>query len=561
MGNLDNEIDGRIDFSEVIKLINGNKFKLKLDIEKIKIKGPSKSSKYEKLIQLYEAKKELIFKLTQKENADIAVYIEKDDVLVDIREKDDWKDYIEFVCDNVEIINEFVTGENRLSGAVKQKNEKGIDSFNLHSFGIFYLTLVKIFASDLLKEIKSITINPNTTGYKIEKKYFDDINYELSKEIFKEKKDLTIQDFTKSFLKSILIISLKKKYNLVQINPIEIKSIDIKDIKMPKNILLKGVPGTGKSRTINNIINRYIADKVENVEIDQILRINIHSASTNADLMQGIGVLMDKNNIIYKEKRGSILKHIVNAILYPNIPFFLVLEEVQENSLNELIGDLIFLIEDEKRVDINEKNYSKESMDIWAQIEYICKNNEDINYVTIPNLIEANELIEKKIIIPNNLYVLCTTNYREDKKIIEDNLFRRFEVIDVFPDDKVIKNDLVKDFFYKVNKQIIDKIEDDDNKDRYLIGHSNWINVDTEEKFYRAFLKLINEFKEIRQIEFQVFKSIILGVNTNESKGEINSAIKEILKTVKSEECKTYYNIIQKIYKYIHYNDLENAWK
>ncbi|MFW6047057.1 MAG: hypothetical protein ACOCP4_04670, partial [Candidatus Woesearchaeota archaeon] len=122
---------------------------------------------------------------------------------------------------------------------------------------------------------------------------------------------------------------------------------EVKDL--PKNILLKGVPGTGKSRTLTMIVKNSLkidkfTTKIDGDLISQVLRINVHSASNNADLMQGIGIKTDNDgNIVYEEKTGLVLNHIYNAIRYPNIPFVLILEEIQENSLNKLIGDLIYL--------------------------------------------------------------------------------------------------------------------------------------------------------------------------------------------------------------------------
>ena len=121
----------------------------------------------------------------------------------------------------------------------------------------------------------------------------------------------------------------------------------------------------------------------------------------------------------------------------------------------------------------------------------------------MPQLIEDNPKF-KKIIIPDNLYIYCTTNYREDKKIIEDNLFRRFEVIDIFPEKSALENTAVQLFFEELNDVIIKVMSEVDevHPDRYLIGHANWIKVNEDTDFYRAFLKLVNEFKEIREIEF-----------------------------------------------------------
>lgn len=136
-----------------------------------------------------------------------------------------------------------------------------------------------------------------------------------------------------------------------------------------KNILFKGVPGTGKSRTIDKIIENNLNLKEES----NILRINIHSSSSNSDLMQGIGINSNDGTIEYKEKQGLILDFIQKVTFNPYQPFVLILEEIQENSLNELIGDLIYLIEDSKRTIINfadDNDYTYEEL-----IEKIQKQN------------------------------------------------------------------------------------------------------------------------------------------------------------------------------------------
>jgi len=93
-----------------------------------------------------------------------------------------------------------------------------------------------------------------------------------------------------------------------------------------KNILLKGVTGTGKSRMIDNIIINHLNLKEEHQETN-VLRVNIHSASSNTDLMQGIGISSSENgNIEYNEKQGLILELMEKAIFMPSQPFVLVLE-------------------------------------------------------------------------------------------------------------------------------------------------------------------------------------------------------------------------------------------
>jgi hypothetical protein len=269
-----------------------------------------------------------------------------------------------------------------------------------------------------------------------------------------------------------------------------------------KNLLLKGVPGTGKSRAIENIIHNKLELKDHK---ENILRINIHSASSNADLMQGIGISSKDGQIEYKEKQGLILNLIQRATFNPNQPFVLILEEIQENSLNELIGDLIYLIEEDKRA----KNIVADDEEYGYQelVEKIVANNPETAYVEIPYLV--NDSTEyRKMIMPNNLYIFCTSNYRDDKKVIEDNLLRRFEVLEIYPKADVV-HEYCKAFFSQLNEKILDVMSDEIHPDRFLIGHSNWLKVDSKEKFYRAFLKVVVEFKDIKEVEFSDFEEIV----------------------------------------------------
>jgi 5-methylcytosine-specific restriction enzyme B len=288
------------------------------------------------------------------------------------------------------------------------------------------------------------------------------------------------------------------------------------DLSFPyKNILLKGVPGTGKSRLINECFIKKLGFTTA-TQRNNILRINIHSASSNADLMQGIGISSPDGQIRYDEKQGLILYHLQQAIERPYEPFVIVLEEIQENSLNELIGDLIYLIEDDKRVAIHtlidkdklfEIGQSYESLDQF--IEALIQAKEDTHFVKIPYLVESKTL-HRKLIVPANLYFFCTSNYRDDKKIIEDNLLRRFDLIELYPDETVLSEPLVRPFLETLNKSILEHFKKREiHPDRFLIGHANWLKATDKPSFCRAFLKAITEFKDIREIEYSDIEPVL----------------------------------------------------
>jgi hypothetical protein len=331
-----------------------------------------------------------------------------------------------------------------------------------------------------------------------------------------------------------------------------------KDTFSHQNLLLKGVPGTGKSQTIEDIIEKELDIKGN---ATNICRINIHSASSNADLMQGIGISTNGANVEYKEKQGLIYNHIKKALFSPNQPFVLVLEEIQENSLNELIGDLIYLIETKKRVTVDVTQFEdKKEYDYQAFIEQILKDEKNEHYIEIPYLVDTSTEY-RKMVLPTNLYIFCTSNYRDDKKVIEDNLLRRFDVVEIYPQTQdelgveIFKSKEVSDFLSKLNELIENKFEEETHPDRYLVGHANWLDITEEENdenkklFYTALLKVIIEFKEIREVDFKSYtKDIVKDVCIN---SELPDRLKAYIEAC-DFEYKSYKEMVEKLQKKIY---------
>ncbi|GAC11822.1 5-methylcytosine-specific restriction endonuclease subunit McrB [Paraglaciecola chathamensis] len=286
--------------------------------------------------------------------------------------------------------------------------------------------------------------------------------------------------------------------------------LDTTDV--PLNLLLKGVPGTGKSRAIDNIIDKNfdlgrVINDAAGTPINRVLRVNVHSASTNSSLMQGISVTTgSKNEILYDEKIGLVLNFVLLATQHPTSRFALVLEEIQENSLNALIGDLIYLVEKSKRT----FNYTIDSAKpVFDEIYRLTIDGTAKHFVTIPTLINGSN-VEKRLIMPGNLHLFCTSNYRDDQKIIEDNLLRRIDVVELYPKHDVIKQAEVAEFLKSLNDAILNDINEL-QPDRLLIGHANWIDVDDTASFYRALLKVVVEFKDIKDIEYNQMAKVLSG--------------------------------------------------
>lgn len=350
---------------------------------------------------------------------------------------------------------------------------------------------------------------------------FDDIEIELESFIHNDNKKVLIED---------------TKVHTMEEKKDKFSDVEKGNLDFPyKNILFKGVPGTGKSRAIDTIIEKELKIKGEK---DNILRVNIHSASSNSDLMQGIGISTSVEGMVkYSEKQGLILDIIKRATFKPNQPFVLILEEIQENSLNELIGDLIYLIEEDKRaknIIADNQEYSYEDL-----VDKLIKKDGDISYIKIPYLVN-DSTDYKKMLMPNNLFIFCTSNYRDDKKVIEDNLLRRFEVIEIYPNSGVA-HEYVRDFFTCLNKSILKVMQEnhETHPDRFIIGHSIWKDVNDEKTFYKAFSKLITEFKDIREVEFDIFKEILKECKMPKDITDINIETKtsyfKLIKTIQEK--------------------------
>ncbi|QAA31331.1 hypothetical protein [Clostridium manihotivorum] len=118
----------------------------------------------------------------------------------------------------------------------------------------------------------------------------------------------------------------------------------------------------------------------------------------------------------------------------------------------------------------------------------------------------------------------------------------------------------IKLFFKALNEEISVQYKEYLHPDRYLIGHANWMFIYNVKEFYRAFIKLINEFKEIREIGFEDFRTIICNMKFEEEwNSEENKFKKEFvnIKNCLSSDDTNYYEVIKAIIQKAEYELLE----
>ncbi|MDB5260726.1 MAG: hypothetical protein JWQ14_7 [Adhaeribacter sp.] len=154
-------------------------------------------------------------------------------------------------------------------------------------------------------------------------------------------------------------------------------------------------------------------------------------------------------------------KDIKNIQIEPKKNYVLVIDEINRANISKVFGELITLLEEDKRIDA--KNELR---------------------ITLPNG-------EKEFSIPPNLFLIGTMN-TADKSIalIDIALRRRFEFIGVFPDySKLEESD--GELLKHINKQIYSRKKSAD----YLIGHAYFMSgVETTKVIKNKIIPLLIEY-------------------------------------------------------------------
>ena len=186
-----------------------------------------------------------------------------------------------------------------------------------------------------------------------------------------------------------------------------IKSLNSSTI-IGRNIILYGVPGSGKSYTIKN---EYCND------FNFMERIVFHPDYMNTDFIGQILPSVDNNGkISYEFKAGAFTRILKKAIEDRENHYYLVIEEINRGNAPAIFGEVFQLLDRESN---GESSYKI--------------NNKDMARVIYGN---ANE--NAPIYIPSNLTILATMNTADQNVFTLDTAFQRRW------DMKLIKNDISK---------------------------------------------------------------------------------------------------------------------
>ncbi len=213
-----------------------------------------------------------------------------------------------------------------------------------------------------------------------------------------------------------------------------------------KNIILQGSPGVGKTFVANKLLG-----KLSDFEKKEIVQ--FHQSYSYEDFIQGYkpnneGKFILKNGIFY---------NLVNeALENPEKKYCILIDEINRGNLSKIFGELLLLIECDKR-----------SPEYSLNLTY---STED----------------DVKFYIPDNVFIIGTMNTADRSlSIVDYALRRRFSFIDIEPafTNYKFKNYMIE--HKKVNKDFVnslcsklEKLNDIISKDLgkgFEIGHSYFV--------------------------------------------------------------------------------------
>ncbi|MBM7560464.1 McrB family protein, partial [Marinitoga litoralis] len=196
-------------------------------------------------------------------------------------------------------------------------------------------------------------------------------------------------------------------------------------LKINKQLVLTGAPGTGKTYLAKEICKMLLAEnikkngeEVSNIEINKYIKlVQFHPSYDYTDFVEGLRPIKKDNNIGFERKDGIFMEICKEAKDDKNNNYYLIIDEINRADLSKVFGELMYSLE-----------YRGEEGKIKTQYN---------------NLMEDKHPFKDGFYVPNNVFIIATMNdIDRSVEVFDFALRRRFFWYEIKAND--VMEDFVK---------------------------------------------------------------------------------------------------------------------